>query len=121
MYDSRLGSIVRRLLQWDIYDMSTHARCSDETALLKASEIVAIYCRSFCCLSSPVLSCGPGAEEDAVEIRGHYFAVVRSVAVNRIALKPWHAAIGNKYVETAVEFSDDLIDCFFDIQLRCHV
>lgn len=51
---------------------------------------------------------------DAVDVDGHDIAGHVGRAVNEGALGPWDARVGNKDVEAAVEFLDNLRDGLVD-------
>lgn len=118
MNNAGLGCVVCSLHLWDIDNMSTHTCRSDETTICVILELLSVKSRSLFLLASPVVTCGTGAVESAVEIRGDDFAVVVDLAIEHGTLRPRDTSIGNEDVETAVEFLDNGINCFDDCFVR---
>lgn len=56
-----------------------------------------------------------------VHIGSHYILVMLHLTVEKAALRPWYASIGNKNVEAAIELCHDLIDYFFDVLLASDI
>lgn len=90
--------------------MARHGGRGDESALGETFQLLAINCGALFLLAAPMLTCGAGAVECAVQIGGYYFAVVVDLAIESGALSPGNARISDENVQTTVEFLDDLVD-----------
>ena len=110
MNDSCFGCIVCCLQLWNVDDVSTHASCSNETAIGEVLELLAMHIGSFLLLTSPVCTGRLGAVVGAVEIGGHDLAVMVNLSVQHRSLGPGYPGVGNEDVEAAIELLDNLID-----------
>lgn len=90
--------------------MARHGCRGDESALGETNKLLAIDRGALTLLAAPVLASGTSAEECAVQIGGHYFAVVLYFTVEGRALCPRDAGVSDEDVEAAIELLDDLID-----------
>ena len=121
MNDARLGRIVGRLQLRNVHNRAAHARGADKAAVLEVLELLAAAVDALELLPAPDPAGGTCAEEGAVEIGGDNFAVVVDLAIDRGALRPGHARVGDEDVKAGVEVGDDLVDDGVDVGLVGHV
>lgn len=76
-----LGGVVCSLNVREIDDVAAHAASRHERTSLKPLQLLAGNRRLFLGLSAPVCSSSFRTEIDAVQIRGHYMAVMLNAAV----------------------------------------
>lgn len=90
--------------------MSAHARRRHKAAVGVPLQRPSVERRALGLLAPPVLPGSARAVEGSVQVGGHHLRVVAEITVDHGALRPGDAAVGDKDVEAAVEFGDDVVD-----------
>lgn len=110
MDHSRLSCVVRGLHLREVDNMSAHGCRSDEAAISKVGQFLPIEVGTVFLLSPPVCSGSASAVEGAVQVAVHYCGIVLDRAVNHRPFSPGNSGIGNKDIQTAIEFLDNGVD-----------
>lgn len=112
--NTSLGSVVRSLELRDIDNMPAHTRRSDKASIREVLELLAVDGGALGLLAAPVpTGCASGVE-GSVQIGGDDLLIVGDLAVERGALRPWDAGVGDEDVEAAAEVGDGLVDGLLD-------
>ena len=111
---TRLGGIIRSLHLREVDDMSTHGSGSDETAISKIFEFVAVEIGPELLLPPPVGGSVFGAVEDAVQVDSHDVPVVFDRGVDHRTFGPGDSGVGDEDVQSAVQIPDCGVDGGFD-------
>lgn len=107
--NTSLGSVVRSLELRDVHNVPAHARRSDKASVSEVLELLAVGGGALGLLAAPVPTSRAGGVEGSVQIGGDDLLVVGELAVERGALRPWDAGVGDEDVETSAEVIDALV------------
>lgn len=102
--------------------MPTHTRRAHKATITIILQLLAIQpLTAVLVLAAPNFSRSAGAVEDAVQVGGDDFVVVRELAVDHSALGPRDTGVSDEDVEAAIEIAHVGLHDLFDIFFACHV
>lgn len=110
MYNTSLGSIIRRLGLRNVHNMCTHRRCGDKAPRREVLQLVSVDIGALCFLPPPYLRSGFGGVISPVKIGLHDLVVMVEVGIYHGPLCPRDAGVGDENVQSTVELLDYFID-----------